>query len=592
MGILLSGNEAFARGAYEYGVEVAAAYPGTPSSEILKEVAEFKEIYSEWSTNEKVALEVAIGASVGGGRALAAMKSAGVNVAVDPLVAYTYTGVNGGLVLIICGDPGMASSSTEQDDRYLGKLAGFPILEPANSAEAKEYVGIALEMSETFDIPVVIRSTTALSHSKSEVELGQRREVPSRGFERNIPKYALLPGFARKLHTWLIQRQDRLAEYGETFHINRIEPGSKEIGIISSGMAYQSAREVMPEASFLKLGMTHPLPMYKIRKFAESVDRLFVVEELEPFIEEQLLAAGIRLEGKALFPREGELTPEAVAKGFIKGGIHLPRWQRVLQQKAVPSVPRMPVQCSGCPHRAMSIALKKLDVNVTGDIGCYDLITLPPIQHMHLVTDMGCSVNAAAGASRVKGQAKPTVAVIGDSTFLHSGMTGLLNATYNKSNVTLVILNNSITGMTGGQFNPGTEYTVMGEKTDPVNIVEICRSLGVKQIEVVQSYDVPGCQAALKKAVDYPGPAVVMTQGPCMLFPRKHVSDQVCRVEADKCIACGICIKQTGCPSLVLTSELHKGKQKTAIVAETCMGCAVCAQICPSKAIVEVKKNG
>lgn len=592
MKVLLSGNEAFARGAYEYGVKVAAAYPGTPSSEILKNVSQYGEIYSEWSTNEKVAAEVAIGASIGGGRALCAMKSAGLNVACDPLMAFTYTGVNAGFVLIDCGDPGMASSSTEQDDRYMGKLAGYPILEPSDSAEAKEFVGIGLELSEMFDIPVIIRSTTGLSHSKSAVELGERKDVENKGFHRNIPKYALLPGFARKLRTWLLERQNRLSEYAETFYINRIEEGSKEIGIISSGMAYQSAKEVMPDASFLKLGMTYPLPMYKIKRFAESVKRLFVVEELDPFIEEQLLAAGIKVEGKAVFSREGELTPDVVAKGFIKAGISLPRWEKVLRAKSSASVPRMPVQCSGCPHRGMSIALKKMDVNVTGDIGCYDLITLPPIQHMHTVLEMGCSIGAAVGATRVGDQAKKTVAVLGDSTFLHSGMTGLLNATYNKTNITLVILNNSITAMTGGQYNPGTEFTLMGEKTDPVDIVEICKSLGVKDIQVVDAYDYNKCLDALKHALDYSGPSVIMTNRPCMLFPKKYKSDSYCVVDEEKCIACQICIKQASCPSLVQTSETYKGKPKAGIDKETCVGCTVCAQICPSKAISEVKRNG
>lgn len=592
MKVLMSGNEAFARGAYEYGVKVAAAYPGTPSSEILKNTAQYQEIYSEWSTNEKVAMEVAIGASVGGARALAAMKSAGVNVACDPMVAFTYTGVNGGMVLIACGDPGMASSSTEQDDRYFGRLAGLPVIEPSNSAEAKEYVGVALELSEMFDIPVMIRSTTGLSHSKSEVTLGERIEIPGKGFERNTPKYSLLPGFARKLRSWLIEREKRISEYAETFYINKIEEGSREIGIITSGMAYQSAKEVMPDASFLKLGMTYPLPMYKIKKFAESVQRLFVVEELEPFIEEQLLAAGIKLEGKVLFSREGELTPDVVARGFIKAGYSLPRWEKVLQRKSVNTISRIPVQCSGCPHRAMSMALKKLNVNVTGDIGCYDLITLPPIQHMHTVLEMGCSIGAAVGAVRAGDQEKKTVAVIGDSTFLHSGMTGLLNAAYNKTNITLVILNNSITAMTGGQYNPGTEYTLMGEKTQPVNIVEICRALGIKQIEVVDSYDYQVCLDALKKAVDFDGPSVVMTSRPCMLFPKKYKPDSYCVVDPEKCIGCQICIKQTGCPSLLLTDETHKGKRKVGIVEDTCMGCKVCAQICPSDAISEVKKNG
>lgn len=593
MKVLLSGNEAIARGAYEHGVVVASAYPGTPSSEILKNIAQYDEIYAEWATNEKVAVEVAIGSSVGGGRSLSAMKSAGANVACDPMVAYTYTGVNAGMVLVICGDPGMASSSTEQDDRYFCKLARIPMLEPSDSSEARDFVGIALDLSEKYDIPVILHSTTGLSHSKSEVELRDRKEVPLKGFDRNIAKYALLPAFARKLHTWLIEREELLTQFAEISPINRIEMGSEKIGIISSGMAYQSAKEVMPDASFFKLGMVWPLPMYKLKKFAESVDRLFVVEELEPFIEEQLLAAGIKVEGKALFPREGEFTPDVVAYGFIKAGYELPRWQNMPMIKPATSVPRMPVECAGCPHRGISMAVKKLNLNVTGDIGCYDLITLPPIEHMHTVLEMGGSIGGAVGATRAaRSDEKKTVAILGDSTFLHSGMTGLLNATYNKTPITVLIFNNSITAMTGGQLNPGTEYTVKGEATDPVDIVEICRSLGVKHIQTVDPYDYNACLEVLKEATEYDGVSVVMTNRPCMLFPKKYKSDTICVVDSEKCNACHNCLRLTACPAFALSDETFKGRNKVVISADDCVGCTVCAQICPTKAISEVKVNG
>ncbi|MCR4963427.1 MAG: indolepyruvate ferredoxin oxidoreductase subunit alpha [Firmicutes bacterium] len=593
MKALLSGNEAIARGAYEYGVKVASAYPGTPSSEILKNTAEYKDvIYVEWATNEKVATEVAIGASFGGSRTMTTMKSAGANVACDPLVAFTHAGVNGGFVMVICGDPGMASSSTEQDDRYFAKLARCPILEPSDSQEAKEFVGLALDLSEKFDIPVILRSTTGLSHSKSLVELGERTEHECKGFERNIAKNCLLPAYARKLRTWLIERERLLTEWGNESDINRIEPGDKKIGIISSGVTYQAAKEVMPNASFLKLGMTFPLPMEKIKKFAASVEKLFVVEELEPFIEEHIKAAGIPVIGKEVLPMEGEFTPDRIAAGFIKAGIDLPRWKDMANIVANPpkSVPRMPVQCAGCPHRGISMAIKKLDLNVCGDIGCYDLITLPPFEIMHTDLEMGGSVSNAVGVVRAGKQDKPTVAVIGDSTFFHSGMTGLLNAAYNKSNLTLLIFNNSITGMTGGQFNPGTEYTLSGVPADPVSIPEICKALGVKDVHVVDPYDYKACLDVLKETTAHEGVSVVMTNRPCMLYPKKYVAPQKCEVVADKCIGCHICLKQCTCPAFELTEQTtDKGKLIPRINPDDCVGCTICAQICPKDAIREVK---
>ncbi|MEG1997472.1 MAG: thiamine pyrophosphate-dependent enzyme, partial [Clostridiales bacterium] len=443
--------------------------------------------------------------------------------------------------------------------------------------------------------PVILRSTTGLSHSKSMVELGERVEVPCKGFERNIGKYCLLPAYARKLRTWLIEREHRLEEFGNNSDINRIEPGRKDIGIISSGITYQSVKEVMPDASFLKLGMVFPLPMDKIRKFAATVDRLFVVEELEPFIEEHLKAAGITVIGKEVFPMEGEFTPDRIAQGFLKAGVALPRWQGMSDITANPpkSVPRMPVQCAGCPHRGISMAVKKLDLNVCGDIGCYDLITLPPVEHMHTDMEMGGSIGNAIGVGRAGKQEKPTVAIIGDSTFFHSGMTGLLNATYNKSNLNLLIFNNSITGMTGGQVNPGTEYTLSGVPADPVSIPDICKALGVKDFHIVDPYDYNACLDVLKQITAYDGVSVVMTNRPCMLYPKKYQSSQKCEVITDKCIGCHICLKQCTCPAFELTEQTtDKGKQIPRIKADECVGCTVCQQICPKGAIREVKNNG
>jgi len=586
--VLLSGNEAIARGCYEHGVKVASAYPGTPSSEIIKNIATYDEIYAEWATNEKVAMEVAIGGSIGGARSITSMKSAGANVACDPLVAFSYTGVNAGMVIAMCGDPGMASSSTEQDDRYFTKLAHCPMIAPSDSQEAKDFVGIAFDISETYDIPVILQSTTALSHSKTEVVLSERKEVPDKGFERNIPKYALLPAFTIGLRKWSIEREKRLAEYAEVSSLNRIEQGSREVGIIASGMAYQAAKEVMPDASFLKLGIVSPLPMYKIKKFAESVKVLFVVEELDPFFEEQILAAGIKVEGKVLFALEGELTPEKVARGFIKAGFDLPRWNHMPMIKPPKSVRRMPVQCAGCPHRGVSMALKKLNFNVIGDIGCYDLITLPPVEHMHTVLEMGCSIGAAVGIVRAGKQKHPTIAVIGDSTFLHSGMTGLLNATYNKTPMNLLILNNDITAMTGGQFNPNTNYTIKSVETESISIPDICKALGVKHFQEVDPYDYEACLEVLKQAANTEETSVIMTNRPCALYPKKIKADTLYNIDSKECIACGKCLKLVSCPALYKTNELTaKGKQKSGINAADCTGCSVCAQICPTKAIKE-----
>lgn len=588
--VLLSGNEAIARGCYEHGVKVASAYPGTPSSEIIKNIASYDEMYAEWATNEKVAMEVAIGGSIGGARSITSMKSAGANVACDPLIAFCYTGVNAGMVIAMCGDPGMASSSTEQDDRYFTKLAHCPMIAPSDSQEAKDFIGIAFDMSETYDIPVILQSTTALSHSKTEVKLGKRKEVPDKGFERNIPKYSLLPAFTGDLRKWSIEREKRLSEYAEVTSLNRIEKGSREVGIIASGMAYQAAKEVMPDASFLKLGMVAPLPMYKIKKFSESVKSLFVVEELDPFFEQQILAAGIKVEGKALFSLVGELTPEKVALGFIKAGFDLPRWNHIPMIKPQKSVRRMPVQCAGCPHRGISMAMKKLNYNVTGDIGCYDLITLPPVEHMHTVLEMGCAIGAAVGTVRAGKQKRPTIAVIGDSTFLHSGMTGLLNATYNKTPVNLLILNNDITAMTGGQFNPNTNYTIKSVETKSISIPDICKALGVKHFQEVDPYDYEACLEALKQAVNTDETSVIMTNRPCALYPIKIKADTLYRIDSEECIACGKCLKQVACPALYKTSELTaKGKQKSGINAADCTGCSVCAQICPTNAIKEDK---
>jgi indolepyruvate ferredoxin oxidoreductase, alpha subunit len=598
--LLMLGNEAIARGAWEAGVQVAAAYPGTPSTEIVTNLARYDGVYAEWSTNEKVAYEVAFGAAMGGARALTAMKSAGASVAADPLISSVYTGINAGLVVCLAGDPGMASGMTEQDDRYFGRISSMPMLEPADSQECYEFVKLAFELSETYDVPVMVRLSIQTAHQRSIVRVPDgpdvdgsdpttlRRTPPERKPPHRITeKYSLLPRFSRPLHRSLIERFERLGEYAEASPLAREEPGTgvlARVGVVSAGAAFISAREALPEASFLKLGMIHPLPVEAIRRFAASVDRLFVVEELEGYLEEQILAAGIPVEGKRWFPSWSELTPVRVGRGFVAAGLDLPRWavEKAAEDDGV--IPRPPVLCTGCPHRGMAMAMKKLDLDVHGDIGCYDLTTLPPVSHMHSAFEMGASIPIEQGFTRAGGSAKGSIAVIGDSTFLHSGLTGLLNAVHQGTNVTVLIQNNDITAMTGGQTHPGTRKTLAGAETKPVDLEAICRALGVDRVEIVDPYDYAACLAALKAGLAYDGPAVIITNRPCMLFPRKVPGDGRYEVDEDLCTACQQCMK-LGCPSLRNTEALVKKRHKVSIDAETCTGCSLCAQLCKPGAI-------
>ncbi len=590
--VLLSGNEAVARGAYECGVAVAAAYPGTPSSEILASLAHYEGVFCEWSTNEKVAYEVAFGAAVSGVRALTAFKSAGANVAADPMVSSVYTGVNGGLVVVCAGDPGMASSSTEQDDRYYGRLAGIPLLEPSSSQECKDYVGLAFELSEAHDLPVMLRLTTRISHSTSLVQLAERVVPEARSFERNPAKYCLLPGFARELRRGLTER---LAAFctAASAQLVSYEPGAGEcarIGVVAGGAAYLAAKEAVPEACFLKLGLVHPLPIEAIREFAAGVDRLFVVEELDPFVEEQLRAAGIPCEGKKYFPSQLELTPEIVGRGFVAAGLELPRWREVREASDPTVIPRAPVMCAGCPHRGMTAAIKKLNLDVNGDIGCYDLICLPPLSQMHTVIDMGASIGMAQGYTRAyaahgRNDAQ-SIAVIGDSTFLHSGITGLLNAVHQGTNITVLIQDNSITAMTGGQTNPGCQRTLAGASAEPVDLEGLCRALGVRSVQVVDPYEYEECLVALRSALAFRGPAVVITNRPCVLFPSKLRAAPFVVDEA-ACTACQRCLR-LACPALSWSDAMVKHRHKATIDAAVCTGCSLCAQLCPAGAIIEV----
>ena len=589
--LLMLGNEAIARGAWASGVAVAAAYPGTPSTEIVTNLARYDGVYAEWSTNEKVAYEVAFGAAMGGVRALTAMKSAGASVAADPLISSVYTGICGGLVVVVAGDPGMSSGMTEQDDRYFGRISGMPMLEPADSQECHDYVGLALELSETYDIPVMVRLSIQTAHQKSVVEAGEPIEVDRKHPGRHPEKYCLLPKFSRPLHRSLLERMAALRAYAESGELARLEPGSGElarVGVVSSGAAYISAKEALPGASFLKLGMVHPLPLGIIGSFAATVDRLFVVEELEPYLEEQILAAGIAVEGKKWFAPWGELTPDRVGRGFFEAGLDLPRWAQERAAEDASVIPRPPVLCTGCPHRGMATAMKKLDLDVHGDIGCYDLTSLPPVSHMHSAVEMGASITMEQGFTRAGGAPKGSIAVIGDSTFLHSGITGLLNAVHQGANVAVLIQNNDITAMTGGQTHAGTPKTLAGAPSMPVDLPALVSALGVRSVQVVDPYDYEACLAALRSALAFEGPAVVITNRPCMLFPRKIGGEDVYRVDEELCNACQQCMK-LGCPSLLHSEAEFKGRHKVAIDVETCTGCSLCAQLCRPGAIAKAE---
>lgn len=580
---ILSGNEALARGAYEAGVRVAASYPGTPSTEILEWLAgcDPKQVYVEWAANEKVAFDVAAGASFAGARALVSMKHVGLNVAADSLMSMAYTGVNGGFVLICCDDPGIYSSQNEQDSRYYARCAGIPVLEPSDVQEAKDYVIEAFEISEHFDTPVMVRSTTRVSHCNGVLTLGQRKEPPLRGFQRNPGKYVMIPLYARARHAQVLERLERLAEFVETTPLNRWEQGTTKVGVITSGASYQYVREVLPEASVLVLGVTYPLPLGKIRAFADSVERLFVVEELEPLMESEIRAAGIEVSGKALFPRLGEFSPDIVANGFARAGLCEP--PTPAPELVVESVARPPVLCPGCPHFTPFMALRALDAIVAGDIGCYTLSVLPPLQAMDTCLCMGASIGNAIGMEKAGEVSKPVVAAIGDSTFLHAGIPALMDAVYNKAKITVVILDNSSVAMTGGQDHPGTGRTARGEETHKVDLEALCRALGVQHVRTVDSYDVGAMFRGLREAIAYPGVSVVISNRPCVLDPVK-IKGTPYEVVSGECIACQACMN-LGCPSITWTDELYDGHHKVRIDPLTCVGCTVCAQVCPTNCV-------
>ncbi len=573
---------------------MAAAYPGTPSTEILQNLGQYEGIYAEWSPNEKVAFEVGIGASLAGVRVLVAMKHVGLNVAADPFMTFAYTGVKGGFLLACADDPGMHSSQNEQDNRYFAKFAQIPLLEPSDSQEAKEMVGVGLTLSEQYDTPTMLRLTTRVSHSKGIVRLGKVSQVPSQGFTRDLKKYVMIPAYARLRHPLVLDRLRKLQAQSERTPLNRIEWGFKSVGIISSGVAYQYAREALPDASFLKLGLSFPLPARKIREFASRMKRLFVVEELEPFLEEQMLSMGIRVEGKAFFPRLDELSPEVVADGFRKAGILKTRGAKKAAS-APPSaaLPRPPVMCPGCPHRSLFFALNQLKGIVLSDIGCYTLSVLPPLQAIDSCICMGASISMAQGVAKalenVGGKdERPVFAVIGDSTFLHSGVTSLMDVAYNKGNVNIVILDNRTTAMTGGQDHPGTGRTLQGEETRQVDFAQLAKALGIHRVRVVDPHDQKAVLQLLKEEAAVPEPSLIITNRPCVMM-EKFDPSLVHRVDPELCEGCGTCLR-LGCPAIVPGDEIRsektgKVRRKAVIDEALCRGCTVCEQVCRQEAI-------
>ena len=577
---LMLGNEAVARGAYEAGVTVATAYPGTPSTEITENIAKFDEIYSEWSPNEKVALEVAIGASIAGASAICAMKHVGLNVAADPLFTVSYTGVNGGLVIVVADDPGMHSSQNEQDSRYYARSAKVPMLEPADSQECKDFVKEAFKISEAFDTPVIVRLTTRIAHSRSLVEINEKENYTLKDYKKDFNKYVMMPAMARKRHVLVEKRMIELKDYANKTELNQIQWGSKEIGVITSGIAYQYSKEVFGEnASYLKLGMVYPLAVDLIKKFASEVKTLYVIEELEPFIEDLVKKEGIKVIGKELFPITGELSAKLI-KDKISG---ISEDSKNDIELNIPTRP--PVLCPGCPHRSVFYVLKKLKLAVTGDIGCYTLGALPPLESMDTCVCMGASIGMAHGFEKARGKdfSKKTVAVIGDSTFIHSGITGLIDIVYNKGNSTVIILDNSITGMTGHQHNPCTGFTIKNEPTKQVDLEKLAYAIGIERVRIVDTYSLKALEAVIKEEVAAAEPSLIIAQRPCALLKNVKFKGPL-KINREKCKLCKMCMR-IACPAIVDNGNYSEVNEAL------CVGCDLCTKVCNFNAFERVGDN-
>ncbi len=572
---LMLGNEAIARGAYEAGVRVVSSYPGTPSTEITEFIAKYDEIYAEWAPNEKVAVETASGAALAGGRAVSAMKHVGVNVAADPMFTMSYIGVNAGLVLCVADDPGMHSSQNEQDSRNYALAAKIPMLEPADSSECKEFMKQAFAISEQFDTPVLMRVTTRVAHSQSLVEIAEREEQPLKAYEKNIPKNVMVPANARPKHVIVEERCKALSEFSENSDLNRVIMRGTDIGVITAGISYQYVEEALPDASVLKLGMVWPLPKKLIAEFAAKVKTCYIIEELDPFLETQIKAMGIQVIGKELLPMVGEYSATLLRSKIL--GIEAE--ETVSANEPVPVRP--PVMCPGCSHRGVFYVLNKLKLNVSGDIGCYSLGCAAPLSAIDSIICMGASVSAAHGMEKAAGRefAKKTVAVIGDSTFIHSGITGLIDIVYNKGTSTVIILDNSITGMTGHQQNPSTGFTIKNEPTRQVDLVKLAQAVGVDRVTVVDPFDVEQFEKVVKEELAAEEPSVIIAQRPCALLKKAGYTGSY--VINDKCKNCKMCMK-LGCPAISITEKGPK------INDTLCVGCGLCPNVCKFGAIEKV----
>lgn len=569
---IMLGNEAIARGAYEAGVKVSAAYPGTPSTEISENIVKYKEIYAEWSPNEKVAAEVAIGASISGVRAMASMKHVGLNVASDPLYTVSYIGAGGGLVFVVADDPGLYSSQNEQDTRCVARAAIVPVLEPSDSQEAKDFMKEAFRISEVYDTPVILRTTTRLAHSQGPVTLEERIEPEEKAYVRNPAKHVMMPGMAKGRHVHVEERMNRMEKDSAEFSINKAEYNDTSIGFITSGIPYQYVKEACPDASVLKLGMVNPLPKEMIQEFAKKVDKLYIFEELEPVIEEQVKSWGIECVGKELFTRQGEYSANMLREKLLG------QKPETAPYDNLPARP--PILCPGCPHRSTFFVLKKLGIHAAGDIGCYTLGAVSPLEVIDTTICMGASISSLHGMEMAKGKdyIKNWVAVIGDSTFMHTGVNSLINMVYNQGSGTVIIMDNSTTGMTGHQDHAATGKTLQGKEVPAISMYDLCRAIGVKHVTEVNVFDLEAMEKTIKEEVARDEVSVIIACAPCALlkevkFPNKCVPD------SDKCKKCGMCLKP-GCPALT------KKEDGTIAIDETmCNGCGLCRQLCKFDAI-------